>query len=411
MAHYLYQNSDVNVFPQDAINIKTELEPAIYEVHASMAGYYLTRISDTFKMPAKVYGDVNTFANRIINTYNDRCAKHLNTGVLFSGIKGSGKTLQAKTIANNLVKAMPIIMVNTGFNPSGLSGFLNSIDTECCVIFDEFEKNYSTNSEEDNDKTAVQNGFLTMLDGTAESNKLFIFTCNDLSKINTYLLNRPGRIFYHFKFDSLSEETLMMYAAEKLNNVEFIDDLQIIKARLDDNFTFDIMQSIIEESNRFNEAPSKFIKYMNLKSENSERKYSVVVETSRKGIEIVRQPTEMPWIDFADMNDDHYLHLWIGMQDVSDFKYEHSKIRTFINDCELYTAQTLAEKNEEIKFSNNSIYEDLLKTGYPQFAKLTIRVVHSDLHYSKKNLMVECDGFNIIYSPYKYNVFNSAYAF
>ena len=112
MAHYLYQNSDVNVFPQDAINIKTELEPAIYEVNASMAGYYLTRISDNFKMPTKIYGDVNTFANRIISTYTDRCFRHLNTGVLFSGIKGSGKTLQAKTIANNLVKTMPVIMVN-----------------------------------------------------------------------------------------------------------------------------------------------------------------------------------------------------------------------------------------------------------------------------------------------------------
>lgn len=411
MAHYLYQNSDVNVFPQDAINIKTVLEPAIYEINASLAGYYLTRISDTFKVPDKIYGDVDTYAKRIITTFASRCSKHLNTGVLFSGVKGSGKTLQAKTIANSLVKHMPVIMVNNGFSPSGLSSFLNSIDTRCCVIFDEFEKNYSTNSEDDSDNTAVQNGFLTMLDGTAESNKLFIFTCNDLSKINEYLLNRPGRIFYHFKFDSLSEETLKMYAEEKLHNIEFIDDLQIIKARLDDNFTFDIMQSIIEESNRFNEAPSKFIKYMNLKSDNAERKYSVTVETNREGIAIIRQPTELPWINFADMDDSHRIRLWIGMQDVSDFKYKHTMDDTRIDECELYTAQQLIQKNEEIKFQNNALYDDLLKTGYPQFARLVIRIDHNDLHYNKKNLMVECDGFNIMYSLYKYNVFDNAYAF
>ena len=411
MAHYLYQNSDVNVFPQDAINIKTELEPAIYEVHASMAGYYLTRISDNFKMPAKIYGDVNTFANRITSTYTDRCSRHLNTGVLFSGIKGSGKTLQAKTIANNLVKTMPVIMVNTGFGPSSLSDFLNSIDTECCVIFDEFEKNYSTNSEEDKDSTAVQNGFLTMLDGTADSNKLFIFTCNDLSKVNDYLLNRPGRIFYHFKFDALSEDTLIAYANEKLNNTDYIDDLQIIKTRLDDAFTFDIMQSIIEESNRFNEAPSKFIKYMNLKSETTERKYNITVHNNNSNITVIRQPDEHVWINFEDMNDYHHMHVWIGMSDFSDFKYNHKNEGTRIFDCTLYTAEQLKQKDEETKFRNNTLYGDVVNTGYPCFAHLVLHIRHNDLKYRNKNLAAECDMFDITYTPYKYVTFTSPFAF
>lgn len=411
MAHYLYQNSDVNVFPQDAINIKTELEPAIYEVHASMAGYYLTRISDNFKMPAKIYGDVNTFANRIISTYTDRCSKRLNTGVLFSGIKGSGKTLQAKTIANSLVNTMPVIMVNTGFNPSSLSGFLNSIDTECCVIFDEFEKNYSSNNEDDKDTTAVQNGFLTMLDGTADSNKLFIFTCNDLNKVNDYLLNRPGRIFYHFKFDALSEDTLVAYANEKLNNASYIDDLQIIKTRLDDAFTFDIMQSIIEESNRFNEAPSKFIKYMNLKSGVSERKYSMTAHINNSNVVIVRQSDEHVWIDFDDMRDYHHLTVWLGMSDFGDFKYTHKNEGTRIYNCTLYTAEDLKRKDEETKFHNNTLYSDMINTGYPCFAKVTFNIKHHDLKYRNKNLMVECDMFDIVYTPYKYNTFISPFAF
>jgi SpoVK/Ycf46/Vps4 family AAA+-type ATPase len=411
MAHYLYQNSDVNVFPQDAINIKTELEPAIYEVHASMAGYYLTRISDNFKMPAKIYGDVNTFANRIISTYTDRCSRHLNTGVLFSGIKGSGKTLQAKTIANNLVKNMPVIMVNTGFGPSSLSGFLNSIDTECCVIFDEFEKNYSTNNEEDRDSTAVQNGFLTMLDGTADSNKLFIFTCNDLSKVNDYLLNRPGRIFYHFKFDALSEDTLIAYANEKLNNQDYIDDLQIIKSRLDDAFTFDIMQSIIEESNRFNEAPIKFLKYMNLKSDSSERKYTVNVHTNNPNIVVLRQPTEMPWINFDDMNDYHIVSIWIGMTDFNHFKYHRKNEGTRIHDYARHTVEDLKKKNKEMKFNSDALYGDLINSGYPCFIQVSFYVRHNDLKYRNKNLTVECDMFDITYTPYKYNTFASPFAF
>lgn len=411
MAHYLYQNSTINVFPQEAINIKTELEPAIYEVQASMAGYYLERISNKFSIPEKIYGDIDTFAKRIITTFASRSKQHLNTGVLFSGVKGSGKTLQAKAIANMLVKHIPVLIVNSSFGPNGLSSFLSTIDTKCCVIFDEFEKNYSSNTEDDADKTAVQNGFLTMLDGTVDSSKLFIFTCNDLTKINDYLLNRPGRIFYHFKFDSLSEDTLTMYAKENLANQDYVDDLHIIKARLNDYFTFDIMQSVIEESNRFNEAPSKFVQFMNLRSESKECKYTIDVSTSRPNIQIIKQPTEITWVDFNDMDSHNHVTIWLGMQDFADFKYQHINNESKIYDCTLYTAADLKKIDEEKKHYNDSAYSDLINTGYPCFAKVAIRIYHNDLHYYKKHLVADIDGFRLSFIPFKYTSFNNSFAF
>ena len=410
MAHYLYQNNDVNVFPQDAINIKTKLEPAIYSVNVSMAGYYLTRTSDAFTMPEKVYGDMLTHAKRIIETFVDRSKKNLNTGALLSGIKGSGKTLQVKTIANMLVKHMPVLMVNHSFSPNGLSEFLNTIDARCCVIFDEFEKNFSSNDSEDADRTAVQNGFLTMLDGTSTSTKLFLFTCNDLDKINTYLLNRPGRIFYHFKFEALSDDTLTMYAEDRLNNKTFIEDLQMVKARLEDSFTFDIMQSIVEESNRYNEAPSKFLRYMNLRGEHGERRYNMRVESLRNDVDVLIQTNDSVWIDMTSLDDVHDLSIWVGVKDRNSFKYCKNTNFTmnYISGCAFSDINELRERATN---STDAIYDAMLRSGYTCFAKVYIRVNEHNIHLEGKHFTTECDGFKITYEPIRYTKTYSPFAF
>jgi hypothetical protein len=171
------------------------------------------------------------------------------------------------------------------------------------------------------------------------------------------------------------------------------------------------MQSIIEESNRFSEAPSKFIKYMNLKSDASERKYNMTIHNNNSNITVLKQPNESVWINFEDMNDYHHIHVWIGMSDFSDFKYVHKNEGTRIFDCTLYTAEQLKQKDEDTKFRNNSLYDDVINTGHPCYANLTLHVRHNDLKYRNKNLVAECDMFDITYTPYKYTSFVSPFAF
>jgi hypothetical protein len=111
------------------------------------------------------------------------------------------------------------------------------------------------------------------------------------------------------------------------------------------------------------------------------------------------------------MNDYHHVHVWIGMSDFSDFKYNHKNEGTRIFDCTLYTAEQLKQKDEEMKFRNNTLYGDVVNTGYPCFAHLVLHVRHNDLKYRNKNLAAECDMFDITYTPYKYVTFTSPFAF
>ena len=39
---------------------------------------------------------------------------------------------------------------------------------------------------------------LSLFDGLDNGKKLFVITCNEVERLNAYLLNRPGRFHYHF---------------------------------------------------------------------------------------------------------------------------------------------------------------------------------------------------------------------
>ena len=47
--------------------------------------------------------------------------------------------------------------------------------------------------------------------------KLFIITCNSLDKLNDFLVNRPGRFHYHFRFGYPSVEDVQGYLMDKLD--------------------------------------------------------------------------------------------------------------------------------------------------------------------------------------------------
>jgi hypothetical protein len=187
-----------------------------------------------------------------------------------AGSKGSGKTLLAKNLCVKMAaENIPTIIVNEAFYGDEFNEFLQRINQPCVVLFDEFEKVYM--------KAEQQFGLLTLLDGVFPSKKLFILTCNDIYRIDNNMKNRPGRLFYMFKFQGLDREHVEEYCQDNLNDKSQISDVCRL-SQIFGEFNFDMLAALVEEMNRYNEPAREALKALNISTENDAGgRYKVVV--------------------------------------------------------------------------------------------------------------------------------------
>lgn len=208
-----------------------------------MAGGFFLRRQEDMTLPSKLYGTVEPRARKVLNTFNSRTGK--NTGVLLSGNKGSGKTLLSRTIcALALTEEKPVLLIEEAYMGTEFNQFMNSITQPIVVFIDEFEKKYN-----DHDK---QNGLLSLLDGTGVNNKLFIMTTND-GAVSEFLLSRPSRLFYHWRYVKLEEEVMLGYCEDTLVNKDFLPKIRVLWG-ISTDMSFDVLQSVVEELNRYPDA-------------------------------------------------------------------------------------------------------------------------------------------------------------
>lgn len=173
---------------------------------------FLTETQD-FTFPKTYYlsEEDNKFVNKTIEAFN-RTDK-MTTGVLLSGIKGSGKTLMAKKIAK--LSNLPIIVIDPAVSTSSIEPFFAKTDTDCCIIFDEIDKYWNTRY------------LLTFLDGVKPTcKKLVICTCNKEKDIDEYLNDRCSRIRYKRMFSCLDKDAAKVVINDIIN-----DEEKSIKAR------------------------------------------------------------------------------------------------------------------------------------------------------------------------------------
>lgn len=228
---------DGNAFMKGSATTKAHpegLPKGIYEVRESMAGYYLNKLGDSFVFNYKLYGINNEFIDHFIKTYNNTTG---NLGVLFNGIKGTGKTVTAEELCNQL--GLPVIIVKSCKEADDMLKFLaTQINFDCIFFFDEYEKEFKESSS-----------VLSFMDGVHNSQyrKVFLLTTNEL-EINNNLLGRPSRIRYVRSFGNLPEETTL----ELLNDIlidksavepvlNLIRQMQII--------TVDLVKALAQEVN------------------------------------------------------------------------------------------------------------------------------------------------------------------
>lgn len=213
----------------------------VFQIHEdrSMSGSRLglVKLADSFQFNFKIYDlGIEDIMQKIEKTWNSDVFVNgdKNLGVIFNGLKGTGKTIGAKILSNRM--GIPIILVNAPYN--GLLDFIQSLCFECVVLIDEAEKTFHENREI----------LLKMIDGVYnEKRKLYLLTTNNLY-LDSNLLGRPGRIRYIKQFGNLKPKAIKEYLNDNLNDKSKAED--VIKA-VDtlEISTIDILKAIVDEVN------------------------------------------------------------------------------------------------------------------------------------------------------------------
>lgn len=221
----------------------------------------------SLSLPAKVCTTKSDdiFIKRV-NTYFQKTSK-LSTGVMLSGIKGTGKTVMAKVIAKN--SNLPIIVVDEDYPTGRINDFFRKFETPVTIIFDEVDKHWDTEN------------LLGWLDGVqTNAKKLVLFTCNNEDRVNDYLKDRCSRVRYIRHFEANDNARFLR---------EILRDKGIAEDNIENTYTFivnnfgllsiDNILSFIDEKLLFPELSNEEIfNDMNISSKRGKK--NIVEETS-----------------------------------------------------------------------------------------------------------------------------------
>ena len=253
MMNVIQTGTDYRIYDSSVIQ-HTKLPPRVYDVNVSpTSGWYLTDIggAEEYKITEKIYGSHQQKVDKIFKGFS--AIENRGMGVIFSGGKGLGKSLSMRLlILKALNNNLPVILVNR--YTAGIADFLESIEQETVVCFDEFDKTFglgygSRRSDNREDRTDPMVEMLSLFDGLGKTKKLYIITCNNIRSLNEYLLNRPGRMHYHIRFDCPRGEAVKEYLIDKCSEEQITEINKVVKFSYRVPLNYDCLRAIAFELN------------------------------------------------------------------------------------------------------------------------------------------------------------------
>lgn len=268
----------------DSLRVYEQLPPQAYVVRCSKnRGFFLAKHAEMEIKEPKVYG---VHVGKVMKVMQAFEKMNRSLGVILSGDKGIGKSLFAKMLAGAVIESgMPVVVVDTYY--PGIASYIESIEQEVMILFDEFDKTFGEVQAQDG-QASPQTHLLSLFDGISNGKKLFVVTCNELRKLNDYLINRPGRFHYHFRFEYPSAPEVRQYLCDKLPE-EYHGEIDAVVAFTGKvNLNYDCLRAIafeLQSGITFAEA-IKDLNIVNTESEyyNITLRYKNGLTASRKNV-------------------------------------------------------------------------------------------------------------------------------
>lgn len=258
------------VYGEDLV-VLDNLPAQTYKVGCGQfTGFFLEKQHDLEIKEDKIYGVHEEKANKVLNRF-EKSRKNL--GVILSGDKGIGKSLFARLLAQKAIQnGIPVILVDD-FIP-GIDDFLNDIKNEVLVLFDEFDKTFAKSKDKD-----PQSKMLSLFDGTSSGKKLFVVTCNNYRDLNEYLINRPGRFHFHFRFEYPTADEVKDYLRDKIDEKYHSEINKVASFSRKIKLNYDCLSAIALELNE-GETFENAIKDLNIiNTSERENKYNIKLFT------------------------------------------------------------------------------------------------------------------------------------